>query len=405
MEPLLANKKDCTGCLACLDSCSFGALKDYVGDDGHIYVACDSSKCVACGKCTKVCPVVSSFEYGSNANVISQPYSAWAKNDNLRMKSASGGAFAAIATYILSNGGYVVGASMQGLIVKHIMINTVNDLHLLQGSKYLQSNTCGVYRDTLVKLKQGNTVFFSGTPCQVAGVLCYVANTKYSGNLYTADIICGGIPSNLLVNTLISYDNRIDSIVSFRDKSEGWKSFGYKYSLIVSKQKKIENLKSQNILISGFCSGLTNRYSCSDCQFSGALRKSDITLADYWGVKEFLQEHFKGVSLLVCHSATGKDLLDKSEIVINKTTWVKSITYNPRMVFGRRILSKYRIERRFLSLIFKKCSYKTLNKIYAGRITKRDFLWLPYKAYKYVIWKLNAVVTKKNVADIINRIE
>jgi hypothetical protein len=54
--------------------------------------------------------------------------------------------------------------------------------------------------------------------------------------------------------------------------------------------------------------GMTSRYSCYECPFARIPRQGDITLADYWGVKEFFPEmdDSKGVSMILVNSSNGQ---------------------------------------------------------------------------------------------------
>lgn len=150
--PKLADKIACTGCMACVDSCAKGALAFSVADDGHIYPKFDRSLCVNCGLCEKSCPVINKMTYIESP--IAEAYAAWSKNDELRKNSASGGVFSAMAEYIIAKEGVVYGCTMDGRAnVHHIRIDKESDIHLLQGSKYTQSNTTGIYKQAYSDLK------------------------------------------------------------------------------------------------------------------------------------------------------------------------------------------------------------------------------------------------------------
>ena len=101
-------------------------------------------------------------------------YIVQSKNDNLISKSSSGGIFAEIARYILSQNGVVFGCAMEcvqdGFEVKHIYIEKEEDLYKIQGSKYVQSNLGNTIKQAKEFLDQGRFVLFSGTPCQIAGL-------------------------------------------------------------------------------------------------------------------------------------------------------------------------------------------------------------------------------------------
>lgn len=395
-KPLLASTKTCTGCLACIDACNFNALDVKMRTDGHLYPEVKLENCTQCGLCTKTCPVVSGFSYQSE-NDTSKPYAAWSNNDELRIKSASGGVFAAIAVNTIKKGGYVAGATMDGLKTKHILINKIEDIRKLQGSKYQQSNSAGIYKATYKKLKNNKTVLFSGLPCQIAGLLSFLNGKKYDGKLYTADMICGGVPSSLLINKFENKYPEVDKIISFRNKNNGWTSTNYKYELeYQNKDQTLKNSK-KNLIINGFSGTLTNRYSCYDCPYTHHNRKADITLADFWGLKEYPEEHFKGVSLVIVHSKNGQDLLNKADITKHATTWQKSVPHNPRLVYGKRPFARYKLARIFMPLLFEKLKYNTLLKIYAGNIVKKDILWWPLKISKYITYRISQRIKGKYI--------
>jgi len=410
--PDLATIEDCTGCLACVDACDFKALDSYLAFDGHLYVKCDLKICTQCSKCSKACPIVTKYSHESVLK-ISKPFASWANDDELRIKSASGGVFAALAYNVLTIGGFVVGATMDGLTVKHIMIDSTVDIHKLQGSKYLQSDTTGIYKNVYSKLKGGSTVLYSGLPCQVAGLFAFIGNRKFNGKLYTTDLVCAGVPSKLLLNSYIKNNTpHTKSIISFRDKRNGWKSNDLKFSLMINTTKDTTYTDENSFLIYGFASGLTNRSSCSKCEFTYLHRKSDLTLSDFHGLKEYPEEHFMGVSLVVSHTAHGEKLLRTSNLTNHPTTWDKCLPYNPRMVVGSRFLYRHHPARFFMQYLFKRCNYETLEKIYGRKyiskkniLSKKNIPWLPYKILDFVINKISKKIQNKNVHNVLKDID
>ena len=90
------NTTDCCGCGACLKVCPCGAIGFVEGKDKAIYPLVDDLKCINCGECRKVCafqdyPIEKNFE-------DKKAYVAILKNDDDRLKSASGGAFIGIVS-------------------------------------------------------------------------------------------------------------------------------------------------------------------------------------------------------------------------------------------------------------------------------------------------------------------
>lgn len=371
-RPFLANEKNCTGCFACVDSCGKHALSAYIASDGHVYVSCDEAKCVLCHRCEKACPVVNDLEYSSNNNKFSQPYSVRCTSESLYEKSTSGGAFVALAVQFVKDGGYVCGAIFEGNHVKHIVSNKLEDIGRMQGSKYLQSSLDGVFREISLLLKQGQKVLFCGMGCQGAAMFSFFKNHKNRELLYIIDMICGGVPSYLLAKTFLENETNYKQIVGFRRKGE------YVLSCL-NKDNYIEYLERRTLPIVGFGTGLTNRYSCSDCHFTGIERLSDITIGDLWGSK--YNDGFQR-SVAIVHTDKGKLLLKSaSNLDVDKTDWA-FILHNYRCVIGRSI-NKFRLRRKLLAWNFKHLSYRQLCGLYGCKINNP--IWLTLKIYNKLI--------------------
>lgn len=241
--PKLASKSTCTACMACIDSCAHKALTYEIDKFGYFEIIADIQKCVNCELCSKHCPVLNP---PINAVKYLECFSAWSNKDEQRRKSASGGAFAAIAYEIIKRGGIVYGATIEGLNIRHKRIDKIENLHLLQGSKYQPSILVDIYKSVKADLKSGRLVLFSGLGCQVYGLLSFLENTVYE-NLFTIDNICGGVATMSPMMNL-SKENKYSSIVSFRDKENGWKSHKFEYQLkMLSINGQVENLSSQNM--------------------------------------------------------------------------------------------------------------------------------------------------------------
>ena len=394
-DPILASIKECTGCMACADACASKALKMVMNDDGHCYPEVNGEKCLHCHACEKVCPIRSGAVYSRNSGK-STPFAAWTTDKRLIKNSASGGVFAAMAFKILHDGGYVVGAISDGTAVKHIITNKVEDLPLLQGSKYLQSDMSGIYCRVKQLLKTGATVLFSGTGCQVGGLLQFLR--KPYDNLYTVDLICAGVPSSLIMSRFCKEENVRPEIISWRDKEEGWQ---HGLQLTITSGGETRKWKTQNCFLGGgFLEGLTYRWACYNCRFAGTDRLSDFTIGDYWGCKEWREQWHDGVSVLVIHSSKGKSLVKQCSIESRLTSLADCSSSNPRLVIGKSPLAWSLFERRIISWAFHHLNYKTLKRLYAGEIERTDILWIPYKIFKRLRWKLSQCLMNHKIKSI-----
>lgn len=229
----ITDPKDCCGCTACASICAHDAITMEPDTLGFLYPKVDESKCVDCGLCDKVCQFNDNYDRSLN---LEKPiaYAARHKDINEVMKSRSGAAFVAISDYILEQGGVIYGAGYKDHFrVAHKRATTKEERDEFRGSKYVQSDLTGVFRQVKEDLKNGLTVLFSGTPCQTSGLNAYVGK-RLRENLILVDIICHGVPGPFLWRDYIAYLERKqgDQIVTvnFRDKElYGWKAHKESY--------------------------------------------------------------------------------------------------------------------------------------------------------------------------------
>lgn len=97
----------CTGCRTCEQVCPKSCISMKFSSEGFLEPFIDLDQCVDCGLCQRRCPQNNLKVYPLSEKV----FAVKSKNDKELYKSASGGAFAALARYFLEQNGVCVGAS------------------------------------------------------------------------------------------------------------------------------------------------------------------------------------------------------------------------------------------------------------------------------------------------------
>lgn len=328
----LCSQSVCTGCFACKQVCAKGAIH-LTEVKGFLYPEIDATLCVDCGLCTKACPVLNNHPNPEPNNHEEKSYAIWNKNVEDRISSSSGGVFSALADKTLQDGGVVYGAAWdENMQLRHIGIDEPSELDTLRRSKYVQSNTDGVYKDVRNQLKTGRKVLFCGTPCQVAGLLSFLGNKDYP-NLITVGVVCHGVPSQK------SFDNYLHGIeekekikiydCNFRSKEYGWRTG---LNLLVygknidGKIMRVSQIGADNIFFRSFLKQFFLRESCYNCPFKGRENgcQADIMLSDAWSLWTNVSwrevDFSKGISAVATYTNKGREALNQcaEALVIKK---------------------------------------------------------------------------------------
>lgn len=313
----ITHKSACCGCNACGDVCPKQAISFKTDNEGFWYPKVDVEKCVDCGLCEKVCPIINIKELKKNDLPESVCYAAEHKNLEVVFDSTSGGMFSALADIMYKSKGYVGGAIFnEDFSVKHYISNDKNDLPKLRSSKYLQSHLDGFYKQVKSLLTAGEKVLVCGAPCQMAALRAFLQ--KDYENLIIADFVCRGINSPKVWGKYIdSFEERYGSPVVYaksKSKEFGWRNLTQK--VILADGRHIYETKDQSIFTKGYLrTGVYCRPSCYDCVFKGFPRIADITLADFWGIEDVEPSMDKnlGTSLVMLNSRKGADFFRKVE--------------------------------------------------------------------------------------------
>lgn len=305
---LLASNNDCTACAACVSVCPKQCISMHEDKEGFLQPKIDSSQCIKCHKCEKVCPILNQKNIPSDFET--QAYAAINKDDEVRAQSSSGGVFFPLAKWVIEQGGVVFGARWNDKWeVVHDYAEDLDGVKAFMRSKYVQS----IVGDTLRQAKQfldaGRWVLYSGTPCQLGGLRVYLG--KEYEKLIQVDLICHGVPSpGVWRSYLKDYFGKEKIVdINFRDKRDGW--LGFQCVTTTNNNNTYCEKQMENPYFRGFLTNVYLRNSCYNCRFKSVSRNTDITLADYWGVHLFCPEMCddKGTSLVLVHSSKGQEVL------------------------------------------------------------------------------------------------
>lgn len=307
----LASTDTCTGCAACASACPTGSISMKEDREGFLQPHIDTKICIGCHKCEKTCPILNPLEIPTDFET--QAYAAINKDEDVRMRSSSGGMFHALAKWTIEQGGVVFGARFnENWEVVHDYTEKIEGIEPFMRSKYVQSRIGDTFKQAKQFLDQGRQVLFVGTPCQIGGLKAYL-NKDYE-KLLTVDLICHGVPSpGVWRKYLKSFDDKIKSI-NFKDKSAGWLSNQCQVT-ISTNNATLQAKQMDNPFFRCFRNGIIMRNSCYHCHFRDIHRISNVTISDFWGVDEKCPDMFdnKGTSLIFFQS---NNFLWKSHIFV-----------------------------------------------------------------------------------------
>lgn len=329
-------EENCYGCGACAYICPKHAITMKPNFEGFFMPEIDGEKCIQCGLCEQKCTYLHAYP-AENTLEEAVCKAAYRVNEDVRMKSASGGIATALSESVLQDGGVVVGCGWtDDLRAKHMAISCVKEIDRLQSSKYVQSDMSDAYQAIKEGLQNSNNVLFVGTPCQIGAVRNIFGNPS---NLYLVGLICGGVPSPLVWERFkAESENKYKSEMihaNFRSKGRyGWSTPVALYEFANGRKSEKLSYHLDDYVLQ-YLYGVFKRNSCFQCGYKGNTVNADIMLGDYWGSPTFRDKsNNKGVSAILCLTKKGEKCLDylSGSCAIIDTTLAEIMQKNQMLV-------------------------------------------------------------------------
>ena len=313
--PTNISYKDCYGCYACQAVCPVNAIDMIADNEGFLYPHVSKEKCIECGLCEKICirnkPNHIEFE-----ETYPKVIAAKNLNEEIRMGSSSGAVFPALAAHFIEKlGGAVVGVKWnEDMVAVADIAETMEEVKAFYGSKYVKSDYKGIKERVKELLDNGRYVLYTGLPCECSSLRAYLR--KDYEKLLICEILCHAAPSPKILKKYIKYLNESQNSkvthINFRSKEKGWLIHKATMKIAFANGKIIKVNARRNNYFRNFLKDNMVRKCCTKCDFTKLNRTGDLTIGDFWGIKDIIPEMFddKGTSMVMLNNARGASYWD-----------------------------------------------------------------------------------------------
>lgn len=321
----LCETSQCTGCMACSDSCPVGAISFSEDDLGKLCPQINYDKCLECGKCRNSCPVINPVY----KNVPQKVYAAYSASSDDRNTCTSGGMATVFSRFLIKNSGSVFGSAYTSNgSVEVMQADNLADIEKFKGSKYVYSSPGQAYESVKKALDAQKKCLYIGTPCQIAGLKNFLhGNDK---NLVTVDLICHGVPPMKYLREYLEH-LKIDDVgnIAFRGETV------FKLCVVdKSGRVRLNKRQEEDIYYHSFLQCLTYREACYNCPYAGKERCSDITIGDFWGLDDKALDGYRGKkSVVLINTDKGQRLFDsvKKDLIFEERSLNEAVNGNAQL--------------------------------------------------------------------------
>lgn len=314
--PTCITRKECYGCRVCEEVCPTKAITMEEDQEGFLYPDVDPATCIMCGACTRACIRNNNQLKEKKEDSYPKVFSAYHKEESVRLNSSSGGVFPELARIAIEEKkGCVVGVKFdETMKAVSSIATTMEEVKAFYGSKYVKSDFAGIHKQVKELLQKGTFVLYTGLPCECAGLRSYLR--KEYDNLLICEILCHASPSPKVFRSYLDYleqkfHTKVVNVL-FREKSKGW--LGHENTLVFQFEngKELKVNARRNNYFRAFQNDFICRPSCSHCEYTYENRPGDLTMGDFWGVKEVYPDLFddKGISFVMLHNEKAQNYFE-----------------------------------------------------------------------------------------------
>ncbi len=332
---LCENKEECCGCTSCASICPQQAITFSYDNEGFLYPQINDDKCVGCLKCEKVCAFKKDTKKSFKVNPSVEIFAAKSKNKEVVYNSSSGGMFTILSDEFFKNGDAIAACkyNYQSNAVELTLIFDKKNRDEARGSKYIQAELKDSFNKIIDFLKEhpARRLLVIGTACQIAGLDLLLKEKGLRNRVVLVDLICHGAASPKLwkkyIHNIEEKEGNQLSFVTFKNKRNGWETPST-FVIIDGKEISIKSYADW------FYMGWSLRKSCYKCPYMGIDRCSDMTIGDYWGIKNVMPDFYDpmGVSLVITHTEIGKNLFESIKKSIDYRISNRTDCMQPRLM-------------------------------------------------------------------------
>ena len=320
--------KTCFGCGVCASACPKKIISIGSNKEGFYVPAIkEPNKCIQCRICLDVCSFLNPGLALKEPKI--QSWAAWSKDDRVRRRCSSGGAGFEIGKCLIAQGYKVVGCryNVEKQRAEHYIAQTIEELVLSIGSKYIQSYT----PEALLEIDRKQKYLVVGTPCQIDSFRRYIRKFRCEENFVLMDFFCHSVPSMHAWKEYIRMvEEKVGKITyaSWRNKFDyGWYDSRFNGINGDNTSEPVNWHDSYNLFIRGKRSFIQSRWSRGNlfyrlfledvslgpqcqkqCKFKYDNSSADIRIGDFWG--KTYEKDESGVSALVAFTENGREIVE-----------------------------------------------------------------------------------------------